>query len=59
VLFGDMVNEEGNANNETLTFGLPILDITKDVAMKNIPLSSLPHFHGMSTEDPNSFFFLI
>ena len=25
--------------------------------MKNIPLSALPHFHGMSSEDPNSFLF--
>jgi hypothetical protein len=49
VLFGDMEDEEGNANNETKKFGFPILDIARDVAMKNIPLSSLPHFHGMST----------
>jgi hypothetical protein len=47
VLFGDMVDEEGNENNETKTFGFPILDITREVSMKNIPLSSLPHFHGM------------
>jgi hypothetical protein len=25
--------------------------------MNNIPLSSLPHFHSMSTEDPFSFLF--
>jgi hypothetical protein len=25
--------------------------------MKNIPFSSLPHFHGMSTKDPDSFLF--
>ena len=31
--------------------------MAKDVAMKNIPLSSLPHFQGMSTEDPDSFLF--
>jgi hypothetical protein len=56
-LFGDMAEEEGNAANETETFGFPILDIARDIAMKNIPLSSLPHFHGMSTEDPDSFLF--
>jgi hypothetical protein len=39
-----MAKEEGNIANETETFGFPILDIAKDVAMKNIPLSSLPHF---------------
>ena len=38
-------------------FRFPILDSTRDVKMKNIPPSSLPHFHGMSTEDPNSFLF--
>jgi hypothetical protein len=57
VLFGDMVDEEGNANNKTKTFGFPILDIIRDVAMKNILFSSLPHFHGMSTEDLESFLF--
>ena len=57
VLFGDMANEEGNANNEIETSGFPILDIAKVVAMNNIPLSSLPHFHGMSTKDPDSFLF--
>jgi hypothetical protein len=56
-LFGDMAEEEGNVANETYTFGFPILDITRDVSMKNIPLSSLPHFHGMSTENPDSFLF--
>jgi hypothetical protein len=25
--------------------------------MKNIPLSTLPNFHGLSTEDPNEFLF--
>jgi hypothetical protein len=57
LLFGDMADEEGNANNETETFGFPILDITIDIAMKDIPLSSLSHFHGMSTEYPDSFLF--
>ena len=48
-LLGDIAEEEGNIANEIETFGFSILDITKDVAMKNIPLSSLPHFRGMST----------
>jgi hypothetical protein len=52
-----MAKEEGNIANEIETFGFPILDITRHVAMKNIPLSSLPHFHGMSTKDPDSFLF--
>jgi hypothetical protein len=57
LLFGNMADEEGNENNETKTFGFPILDITRNVTMKNILLSSLPHFHGMSSEDPDSFLF--
>jgi hypothetical protein len=57
VLFGDMADEKGNENNETEKFGFPILDITRDVSMKNILISSLPHFHGMSTEDPYSILF--
>ena len=57
VLFGDMVDEEGNENNETETFGFPILDITGDVSMKNIPLSSLPHFLGMSKKYLDSILF--
>jgi hypothetical protein len=57
MLLGDMVEEEGNIENEIETFGLPILDIAKEISMKNIPLSSLPHFRGMSTEDPDLFLF--
>ena len=50
----------GNVNDnveQEVTFGFPILDSTRDVAMKNIPPSTLPYFHGMSTEDPDSFLF--
>ena len=43
-VLGNMAEEEGNIANETETFGFPILDIAKYVTMKNIPLSSLPHF---------------
>jgi hypothetical protein len=57
VLFRDMEVEEGNENNEIETFWFPILEITRYVSMKSIPLSSLPHFHGMSTKDPDSFLF--
>ena len=56
-LLGNMVEEEGNITNEIETFGFPILDMAKDVAMNNIPLYSLPHFRGTSTEDPDSFLF--
>jgi hypothetical protein len=36
LLFKNMADEEGNENNETETFGFPILDITRNVTMKNI-----------------------
>jgi hypothetical protein len=52
-----MAEEEGNAATETETFGFPILDISRNISMKNIPLSSLPTFRGMSTEDPDLFLF--
>jgi hypothetical protein len=52
-----MVEEEGNEATETETFGFPILDISRNISMKNIPLSSLPTFKGMSTEDPDLFLF--
>jgi hypothetical protein len=52
-----MAEEEGNASTETETFGFPILDISRNISMKNIPLSSLPIFTGMSTEDPDLFLF--
>ena len=47
---------EGNDQTE-VTFGFSILDEEKDVTMKNISPSVLPHFHGMPTEDPDSFLF--
>lgn len=46
-------------NNEPKTFVFPILDITKNVNMNNIPLSSLPHFNGMTSDDPDFYFYLI
>jgi hypothetical protein len=52
-----MVEEEGNAAIETETFGFPILDISRNISMKNVPLSSLLTFRGMSTEHPDLFLF--
>ena len=49
---------EGEHKGRTETnFGFPILDLTCDVNMKNIPASSLPTFYGKSTEDPDTFLF--
>ena len=47
---------EHEGRTET-TFGFPILDLARDVSMKNIPASSLPTFYGKSTEDPDTFLF--
>jgi hypothetical protein len=51
----DQVNDENTIS--TLVF--PITNIpTRGIAtMKNIPLSALPNFHGLSTEDPDEFLF--
>ena len=56
----DPEENDGNVNDDAeqeVTFRFPIFDSTEDVTMKNIPPSALPHFHSMSTEDPNSFLF--
>lgn len=33
-----------------LTFEFPIEDIEVEAPMKNIPLSNIPNFHGLSSE---------
>jgi hypothetical protein len=59
-----MSNDEGGAgggemgaSNVEDEFGFPILDPTTTIQMKNIPPSTLPNFHGMVTEDPETFLF--
>ena len=52
-----MAVEEGNETTKIETFVFPILDISRNINMKNIPLSSLPTFRGRSTEDPDLFLF--
>jgi hypothetical protein len=58
---GEPINNENQVNDENTisTLVFPISDIpTRGVApMKNIPLSALPNFHGLSTEDPDEFLF--
>jgi hypothetical protein len=49
---------EVNDENSFSTLGFPIGNIPRVVApMKNIPLSALPNFHGLSSEDPDEFLF--
>jgi hypothetical protein len=42
---------------EEVTFGFPIVDHDTNVQMKNTNLSVLPHFHGLVSEDLDSFLF--
>lgn len=48
---------ENQVSREQSTFVFPIVDLNTVAQMKNIPPSSLPHFHGKVHEDPNSFLF--
>jgi hypothetical protein len=49
---------EVNDENSFSTLGFPIGDIRRGVTpMKNIPLSALPNFHGLTSEDPDEFLF--
>jgi hypothetical protein len=57
----DLVNNEDQVNDENTisTLVFPITNITTRGMdpMKNIPLSTMPNFHGISTEDPDEFLF--
>jgi hypothetical protein len=56
----EQAGPEGEVKDENSfsTLGFPIGDLPRGVApMKNIPLSALPNFHGLSSEDPDEFRF--
>jgi hypothetical protein len=38
-------------------YGFPIHDFDDQAPIKNINLATLPNFHGLSSEDPNTFTF--
>ena len=42
---------------ERIEGAFPIRETNGDTKMKNISSSTLPHFHGLTTEDPNTFLF--
>jgi len=42
-----------NMNNEVF----PIREMNVNARMKNISLTTLPNFHGLSFEDPDTFMF--
>lgn len=47
-------NDRGN--RERVEGAFPIRETNGDTKMKNISPSALPHFHGLTSEDPNTFF---
>jgi len=49
------INDRGNAEIIEGTF--PIQGTNGDTKMKNMSPSTLPHFHGLTTEDPDTFLF--
>lgn len=52
-------NNDNNAKEDAniTTFEFPINNIEGEAPIKNIPLSSLPSFQGMTMEDPDTFLF--
>jgi len=49
------INARGNEERIEGTF--PIRETNGDSKMKTISPSTLPHFHGLTTEDPDTFLF--
>ena len=55
---GQVDPEGGKAENPLSTLGFPIGDLPRgETPMKNIPLSALPNFHGLSSEYFDEFLF--
>lgn len=55
----ERILEEHEVENEEIvpTLEFPIIIAPGNHPMKNIPLSSLPNFHGLASEDPDEFLF--
>ena len=50
---------EGRGENSLSTLEFPIGDLPRGTTpMKNITLSALPNFHGLSSENPDEFLFV-
>lgn len=57
-LFGGGHKAEGRGENSLSALEFPIGELPKGATpMKNIPLSALPNFHGLSSEDPDELLF--
>jgi len=57
-IFGGGRRGEGRGENYLSTLEFPIEELSRGTTpMKNIPLSTLPSFHGLSSEDTDEFLF--
>ena len=54
-IYDEMVNQVPEGRTSTLEY--PIVDLVANTPMKFIPLQNIRTFHGMTTEDPNTFLF--
>ena len=48
---------DNRGEDERIEGAFPIRETNGDMKMKNISPSALPHFHGLTTEDPDTFLF--
>ena len=50
-------NRNDRGNRERVESSFPIRETNADTKMKNINSYALPQFHGLTSEDPNTFLF--
>ena len=50
-------NQNDKGDRERIGSAFPIRETNGDTKMKNISPSTLPHFHGLTIEDPDTFLF--
>ena len=50
-------NRNARGNGERIEGTFPIRETNGDTKIKNISPSTLPHFHGLTTEDRDTFLF--
>lgn len=53
----NLLGENHEEEEEEVTFGFPILDVTRNINMKKILMASLPLFYSKLSKDPNAFLF--
>jgi len=50
-------NRNERADTKIIEGAFPIIEMNGDTKMRNISPSALPHFHGLTSEDPDTFLF--